>query len=507
MKSLAAGLIHLLAVTFVPCFAQGLPSIKSAASAGSFGAFPTIAPGTWIEIYGSNLAIDSRSWTTSDFNGADAPFELDGTKVFVGGQPAFIAYISPGQVNAQVSSLIGSGSQPVIVSTATGVSAPYSMNVNFTEPGLLAPASFNVGGIQYAAALFTDGATFALPPGSIPGVTSRRAHPGDTVTLYGIGFGAVIPYIPDGQIVDQNTTLGSIFQVRFGPTLGTVTYDGLAPGTLGLYQFNVVVPAIQSSDSVPLTFTLAGAAGTQTLSIAVQNDNATPQVESLSLSTVLVTGGGTVQGTVVLSAAAPTGGAVVALTSNNKAATVPATLTVPAGATSATFTISAGTVSSTQTAAISANYGGGPAQAVLQITSSTGTTVNEGAVINISATFSTATQISYPGYGTILINASTSGSGYGYNQVSARFMGIPVTQFAAEFNSITANGPTLSLTQSAATSGMSLGAIQASITAGSVSLTFSSSDAAGNGNVTGTFTLTTSTVIVTGTIAGTYSLL
>jgi uncharacterized protein (TIGR03437 family) len=40
---------------------------------------------------------------------------------------------------------------------------------------------------------------------------------------------------------------------------------------MGLYQFNVVVPAVAASDTVPLTFTLNGVGGTQTLSIAIAN--------------------------------------------------------------------------------------------------------------------------------------------------------------------------------------------------------------------------------------------
>ena len=41
-----------------------LPVISSGGiiSAGAFGAFTSVAPGSWIEIYGSNLASDTRSW-------------------------------------------------------------------------------------------------------------------------------------------------------------------------------------------------------------------------------------------------------------------------------------------------------------------------------------------------------------------------------------------------------------------------------------------------------------
>jgi len=40
---------------------------------------------------------------------------------------------------------------------------------------------------------------------------------------------------------------------------------------VGLYQFNVTVPNIANNDLAPLTYSLNGAAGTQTLFLAVHN--------------------------------------------------------------------------------------------------------------------------------------------------------------------------------------------------------------------------------------------
>jgi uncharacterized protein (TIGR03437 family) len=242
---------------------------KGIISAGAFGAFTSIAPGSWIEIYGTNLAADSRLWSGADFNGVNAPTSLDGTKVTVGGQSAFVSYVSPTQVNVQVPSNVGTGSQPIIVSTAASASAPYTITVNPQQPGLLAPNSFIIGGKQYIAAFFQDG-SFALPPGAIAGVASRRVQPGDILTLWGIGFGSVTPNTPAGQLVQQLNTLAAPLHILFGQTEATLQYDGLAPSAVGLYQFNVVVPNVAASDTVPLTFTLGGVPGTQTLYIAVQ---------------------------------------------------------------------------------------------------------------------------------------------------------------------------------------------------------------------------------------------
>ena len=97
-----------------------------------------------------------------------------------------------------------------------------------------------------------------------------EARPGDNITLYGIGFGPVTPNILAGQIVQQTNALQSPFQVFFGGVQANVTYAGFAPGYVGLYQINVVVPNVGAGDAVPLTFTLGGTAGPQNLFIAVQ---------------------------------------------------------------------------------------------------------------------------------------------------------------------------------------------------------------------------------------------
>jgi uncharacterized protein (TIGR03437 family) len=240
-------------------------------SASGFGGSASVAPGSWIEIYGTNLATNARGWTGLDFNGSNAPVALDQTSVSVGGQPAFVAFISPGQVNVQLPTTISAGPQPVTITNGNGTSSAYTLNVSSAAPGLLAPAAFNIGGTQYVAALFPDNSTYVLPEGAIAGVNSRPAQPGDVIILYGVGFGPVTPSAPAGQLVGQPNALTSQMQVFFAGTPATVTYAGLAPGEIGLYQFNVTVPDVAASNAVPLTFTLGGVAGTQTLYIAVQN--------------------------------------------------------------------------------------------------------------------------------------------------------------------------------------------------------------------------------------------
>jgi uncharacterized protein (TIGR03437 family) len=246
------------------------PSISSGGvvSASAFGEFTSVSPGSWLEIYGANLAADTRGWTTADFTGINAPTNLDGTTVTIGGQPAFIDYISPTQINALVPSNVGTGPQQLVLTTAAGTSAPYNITVNAAEPGLLATSSFNVGGIQYVVAFHADG-TYVLPVGAVSGLTSRPAAPGEVITLYGVGFGPVTPNIPAGQLVQQLNSLSLPLQMEIGGMPASFDYDGLAPNYTGLYQLNVTVPNVSADNALPLSFNLGGVKGTQTLYIAV----------------------------------------------------------------------------------------------------------------------------------------------------------------------------------------------------------------------------------------------
>jgi uncharacterized protein (TIGR03437 family) len=241
-------------------------------TATAYGAFTAAAPATWIEIYGLNLATNTtyRAWAAADFNGIQAPTALGGTTVTVAGIPAYVYFISPGQVDVQVPSGIPAGPQPLVLTTQGGASAIYNVTINTLEPGLLSPVTFLLKNGQNVAAQFSGTSTFVLPV-AVPGITTARCKPGDYLTLYGVGFGGVSPNIPAGQIVQQTNALQAGLQVFFGGVPATILYGGLAPGYLGLYQINIQVPNVPVSDSVPVTFTLANAPGLQSnLVIAVQ---------------------------------------------------------------------------------------------------------------------------------------------------------------------------------------------------------------------------------------------
>ncbi|HJU55889.1 MAG TPA: hypothetical protein VJ715_14995 [Pyrinomonadaceae bacterium] len=94
------------------------------------------------------------------------------------------------------------------------------------------------------------------------------------------------------------------------------------------------------------------------VSVTFTNGFAPLALSSLTLNKPSVGGGGTVTGTVTLTGAAPAAGAVVTLSDNLAATTVPPSVTVPAGVKTKTFTITTTAVTSSQSGTVTASYGG-----------------------------------------------------------------------------------------------------------------------------------------------------
>ncbi|HEX7152948.1 MAG TPA: RHS repeat-associated core domain-containing protein [Thermoanaerobaculia bacterium] len=112
----------------------------------------------------------------------------------------------------------------------------------------------------------------------------------------------------------------------------------------------VIVPAGQTSVSIPVTTSLVATTTTETLRArhVLTQRNATLEVTApsgnhvaaLTLATARAVGGDLVGGTVTLASAAGSGGATITLTSSNPAvAIVPSTLTIAQGDSSGTFSI------------------------------------------------------------------------------------------------------------------------------------------------------------------------
>jgi uncharacterized protein (TIGR03437 family) len=212
------------------------PEVTGVANAANYER--RIASATWIAISGRNLSGATRMWGESDFTGGRLPTALDGVRVNVNGRPAFVYFISPNQVNALVDDGEASGVVPLEVITAQGKSDPVQVAINRYSPAFF---KYAAQGGKYVIAHAPDGA-YIGPPNIIEGVVTRPARPGEILTMYGTGFGPSDPAAPAGRIVAQPARLPSEVSIRIGFNEAVVSYAGLIGS--GLYQFNLVVPAL-----------------------------------------------------------------------------------------------------------------------------------------------------------------------------------------------------------------------------------------------------------------------
>lgn len=248
---------------------QSIHMAGKAISAGAFGAYTEAAPGSYLEIYGAGLAEATRTWEDRDFRNGAAPTEVEEVTVTVGGQAAFISYVSPTQVNVQVPENVAPGANvPVIAKYKDQERAVGSITIKAAAPGLLAPAAFKVGDYQFVVAQHQNGSFVAND--AIPNVPPAPARPGEVLTIYGVGFGPVQSAPVSGQIATGTPAILSPVRILFGDTEAQVTYAGLAPGLVGLYQFNVVVPSGLGEQDLRLRVWLGGVEVPQTLYLPVR---------------------------------------------------------------------------------------------------------------------------------------------------------------------------------------------------------------------------------------------
>jgi uncharacterized protein (TIGR03437 family) len=212
---------------------------------------PGIVANSWVTIKGTNLAAQTDDWSNSIVNGA-LPTLLDGVSVSMGGQAAYVYYISPGQINVLAPDLPAG---PVTVT----VTAPGGTSASFTATAdAYGPAFFPWPGNQVVATR-TD-YSYAVKAGTFAGLTTIPAKPGDVIVLWATGFGPTTPAPPPGVAVPSTTSYPTA-------TLPTVTIDSipatvygaaLAPGSAGLYQIAIQVPTSLSDGDWPIQASIGG---------------------------------------------------------------------------------------------------------------------------------------------------------------------------------------------------------------------------------------------------------
>jgi len=133
----------------------------------------------------------------------------------------------------------------------------------------------------------------------------------------------------------------------------------VASGTTSI-GFTAEITSVSSTQNVTLTSSAEGVNESFVLKLSPQVAGGTgnPTLSGLSCNSGTVSGSGTDSCTVTLSGSAPSGGLAVDLSSNNKAVTVPASVTIPANASTIGFTTTFSAVSTAETATVTSSAEG-----------------------------------------------------------------------------------------------------------------------------------------------------
>jgi uncharacterized protein (TIGR03437 family) len=255
--------------------------VVNAASYCPAGCVPSVAPGSIVAIFGSNLAssaaaADSIPLSTTLSNVTSVTFN---------GVAASLYYAGQAQINAQLpyESLAANSTGAtvdIVVTNSAGSSVAQNVSVVPALPGIF---TTNEGGTGQAIATDSTDGAIAAAAGSIPGVTTHPVSISQEMTtqqhalvIWCTGLGAVTPpiadgansYAADGTLTVRHTTL--MPTVTVGGVEAQVLFSGLAPAYVGEYQVDVFLAAdTPTGNAVPVQISINGVTTLSNVTIAV----------------------------------------------------------------------------------------------------------------------------------------------------------------------------------------------------------------------------------------------
>ena len=158
---------------------------------------PGIVPGSWVTIFGSGFTNGNRIWRNDEIVNGVLPTQLDGVKVSINNKPAAVYYISPAQINVQAPSDSSSGDVNVEVIKSDGSALSFVATLVRTNPGWF---MFDPENRRYIAGVHTDGSFIGKANLFGAAVTTVPAKPGETILLFGTGFGPTQPAVEAGRV-------------------------------------------------------------------------------------------------------------------------------------------------------------------------------------------------------------------------------------------------------------------------------------------------------------------
>lgn len=222
-------------------------------NAASFSGSP-VAAGSLATLFGSNLASSAPADTVLRLNGILAP----------------LFAVLPGQINFQVPWELAGQPRATVTATVGGItSRPHTLELAATGPGIFTTSSSSGG---QGAILLANTDVIAAPAGSIPGRACQPARRGGVITIFATGLGPVNNQPATGAPAPSSplSQTSRVPSVTIGGVSAPVSFSGLAPGFLGLYQVNATLPAGAPTGSAVAVSLSIGGATSNTVTIAVE---------------------------------------------------------------------------------------------------------------------------------------------------------------------------------------------------------------------------------------------
>jgi uncharacterized protein (TIGR03437 family) len=204
--------------------ANQTPVIASMVNAAS-NSSQAMAPGSMVTLSGTNLG---------------------GASVILAGRPAPTVSARDTQLTVVLPYGISANTtQQVIVSRGASISVPQPVIIATAAPGI-----FTTDGNQGNV---VDLNNKMIDPGN-------PATAGDSIVIYCTGLGEVDPPLAAGQTPPATPLFQTInpVSVTVGGVDAQVTFSGMTPGSVGLYQVKAIVPAgVSPGDHVPVVLSAA----------------------------------------------------------------------------------------------------------------------------------------------------------------------------------------------------------------------------------------------------------
>jgi len=244
-------------------------------NAASNAAGQPVAPGGLVAIYGNSFATAIALASSVQLSTS-----LGSTSVTINGMAAPLDFVAPGQINAQVPFNVlpagVNGSVNVVVTTNGVPSPPDPVVINQASPGIfgVVEPSGNYAIAYFGATTDPRFTSYAWPPNTVAGLTTFLAKPGDILTVYATGLGAVNPPEQTGSAPaydsqPQTKTTVATTTVFVGNVPATVLFSGLTPSFPGVYQVNIEVPQVPPGNAVPIQIQVGGVTSPANVNIGI----------------------------------------------------------------------------------------------------------------------------------------------------------------------------------------------------------------------------------------------